>query len=142
MEDRVVFQVRDYERNLIVDAAGRALDRGALPKWRRYGRGGAPFVARPGTDVAVIVEDCASASVVAAAGYTGVSLLGTSLLTSHLPAIRACKRALIALDPDATGKALALARRLQLWLPTRVVRLKDDPKYYPPAKLRMMLDCP
>ena len=121
---RVVYLIRHDNR--VVDAAGRALDKHMKPKWWRYGKSGYPFVC--GTErVGVICEDCASACSVA--GYlTGIALLGTSLLESHIPTLRTYDRLVVALDKDATKKALDLVRRLQAIRPTSLVILDKDVK--------------
>lgn len=134
-EDRVVFLLHDDALRL-VDAVGRALE-AETPKWRRYAASGLPFVVNPACKVAVVVEDCASACAVAAAGFTGVALMGTRLLSSHIATIRASKVALVALDPDAAAKALQIQHALGLWMPARMIMLEDDPKYFDPAELRV-----
>ena len=59
-EQRAVFPVRHGTK--IVDATGRALTH-RLPKWKRYGNSGLPYIHGYGK-VAVVVEDCVSAAVV------------------------------------------------------------------------------
>lgn len=134
--NRLVFQIKNRFGEL-VDAAGRAL--GSGPKWWRYNKSGLPFVVCPGREVAVLVEDCASACAVSQAGVTGIAMLGTVLLASHLPAVRQSQKAIVALDPDAANKALKIANRLATWLPAWPALLPDDPKYYAPDQLRELL---
>ncbi len=55
-------------------------------------------------------------------------MLGTSLLESHIPTLRTYDRLIVALDKDATKKALDLVRRLQAIRPTSLVILDKDVK--------------
>ena len=98
-EDRVVFPV--VHNNIMVDATGRALGK-KLPKWKRYGSSGYAYVSGEG-EIAVVVEDAISAAVAGAtdASCTGVALLGTSLLSSHVEQLQGYTGAIVALDPDA-----------------------------------------
>ena len=59
---------------------------------------------------------------------SGIALLGTSLLDSHIPTLRTYDRLVVALDKDATKKALDLVRRLQAIRPTSLVILDKDVK--------------
>lgn len=124
--DRVVFIIRD--KGEIVDAAGRALKSDQKPKWLRYGSSNQPFVCGS-SSTAVVVEDCASACAVSGVA-TGVALLGTNLQSSFVGMLRSYKKVLICLDPDATGKSLALKSELSYFCRVSVVRLPDDLKYY------------
>ena len=121
--NRVVFLVKDG--NKVVDAAGRSIDaRG--PKWYRYGDSKRPFAC--GTDTcAVVVEDCASACAVSN-NSTGVALLGTNLLAEHIEVLKQYDRVFIALDKDATDKAIGMVRTLHTHVPTRLMVLRTDLK--------------
>ena len=111
----------------IVDAVGKAEKR--LPKWKRYGNSSVPYVKGKGS-VAVVVEDCISAYVVANYGYVGVALLGTSLSDKHKEFLLHYKKVIIALDPDALKKNLQIAKELRNWVAeVKVLRLTDDLKY-------------
>jgi len=122
--NRVVYLIR--HNNRVVDAAGRALDQQMKPKWWRYGKSGRPFICGR-SRTAVLLEDCASACSVFNI-LSGVALLGTSLLESHIPTLRTYDRLVVALDKDATKKALDLVRRLQAIRPTSLVILDKDVK--------------
>jgi hypothetical protein len=122
--NRVVYLVKRNKR--IVDAAGRALDKNVKPKWWRYGNSGNPFVCGSGR-VGILLEDCASACSVPTI-FSGVALLGTSLPESYLPTLRTFDRLIVALDKDATKKAIDLVRRLQGVRPTSLVILDKDVK--------------
>ena len=122
--NRVVYLIR--HNNRVVDAAGRALSSNMKPKWWRYGKSGHPFVCGSGR-IGVLLEDCASACSVSNI-LSGIALLGTSLLDSHLSTLRTYDRLVVALDKDATKKALDLVRRLQAIRPTSLVILDKDVK--------------
>ena len=125
-ERRVVFPVKD--NGVIVDAVGRSLGF-RLPKWKRYGKSDLPFTYGCGK-IAVVVEDCVSASVVGNDVYLGVAVLGTSLSESHKKYLSQFSTAIIALDPDALPKTLSIAKDLRDVVDTvKVLRLQDDLKY-------------
>jgi len=106
-EKRVVFPIRkEYQ---IVDAVGRATSMFGFPKWKRYGNNDLPFVYGCGS-VAVVVEDCVSASVIGSDAYVGVAVLGTSLSEAHKEYMTRFSTAIIALDPDALPKTLFTLR--------------------------------
>jgi len=132
---RVVFLIRHMGH--CNGAVGRALDRNVLPKWFRYDQAQVPFVCGAGP-VGIVVEDAASACAVSAVGV-GVALLGTNLSDTHLHALRRFDRVIIALDPDATRKALNLQREISFFVPASVRRIADDLKYYGPEDIRAML---
>ena len=114
-ENRVVFPVQD--RGTILDAVGRSVTK-RLPKWKRYGNSDLPFTFGYGR-VAVVVEDCVSASVI-----------GTSLSEAHKKYMTRFSTAIIALDPDALPKTLSFAKELRGYVnDIRVIKLQDDLKY-------------
>jgi DNA primase len=122
--NRVVFLIKDGRK--VVDAAGRSLD-GRGPKWYRYGSSRSPFVSGAGTSAACIVEDCASACSVCGI-VSGVALLGTNLLTEHIEVLKQYDRVFVALDKDATDKAITIVRTLHSHVPTRLMVLHTDLK--------------
>ena len=131
-DDRVVFPV--VHDGKIVDATGRAIGK-RLPKWKRYGKSGLPYIHGCGK-VAVVVEDCVSAAVVGYGNFVGVALLGTSLQESHKRYLAQFSTAVVALDPDALPKTLAMAKELRGHVnDVRVLRLKDDIKYRDPTDM-------
>ena len=80
--------------------------------------------------VAVVVEDCVSASVVGNEVYVGVAVLGTSLSESHKRYLSQFSTAIIALDPDALPKTLLFAKEIRDVVPNvKVLKLIDDLKY-------------
>ena len=135
-EDRVVFPV--VHDGKIVDATGRSLGK-RIPKWKRYGNSGLPYVHGCGK-VAVVVEDCVSAAVVGDwSSYVGVALLGTSLQDSHRSYLSQFSTALIALDPDALTKSLQMAKELRGYVSdVRPVKLEDDIKYCNPTDMEKL----
>ena len=132
-ESRVVFPV--MQEGKMVDGTGRSLSGQRLPKWKRYGKSGLPYTAGCGK-VAVVVEDCVSAAVVGYGNFVGVALLGTSLQESHKRYLAQFSTAVVALDPDALPKTLAMAKELRGHVnDVRVLRLKDDIKYRDPTDM-------
>jgi ribosomal protein L37AE/L43A len=124
-EDRLAFVIT--ENKVAVDAVGRALSSGVIPKWLRYTRNPRPLIVGSGA-VVVIVEDSISAAVVAQHGLVGCALLGTSLRDTYIPVLRNYKLAYVCLDKDATNKALILHKELSSCLTTRVRMLTRDIK--------------
>ena len=122
--NRVVYMVKDGRR--IVDAVGRSID-GRKPKWYRYGNSKHPFICGRGSGAIFVVEDCASACAVSNI-VTGVALLGTNLLSEHVDLLKTYKKVNIALDKDATDKALDMVRTLHNRVPTKLVILTQDLK--------------
>jgi len=122
--NRAVFLVKDGNR--VVDAAGRSLD-GRNPKWYRYGTSKNPFVSSGDSCVACVVEDCASACSVSGI-VTGVAILGTNLLPEHVETLRKFQTVYVALDKDATDKAIDMVRTLSPYVSTKLMVLKHDLK--------------
>lgn len=111
--------------NKIVDAVGRSID-GRNPKWYRYGNAGKPFSCGS-SDISLVVEDCASACSVSNL-VTGVALLGTNLLDEHIDFLSNYQKIFVALDKDATDKALDMVKILCRKVPTRLMVLDRDLK--------------
>ena len=124
-QDRVVYLVKSISNGRVVDATGRALTN-RKPKWRRYGDNKSPFVCGT-TDNVFVVEDCPSACSVSGL-TTGLALMGTTLLDEHIEVIRNYKKVYIALDKDATGKAILLMKKLRNYVPTKLIVLNKDLK--------------
>tara|TARA_R100001129_G_scaffold108732_1_gene74607 strand:- start:238 stop:1017 length:780 start_codon:yes stop_codon:yes gene_type:complete len=126
-EKRIVFPIRD--KGIIVDAVGRATSKFTNPKWKRYGNSNVPFSIGTG-NVAVVVEDCVSASVLDSEGCVGVALLGTSLSQQHREHLQQFSTVIIALDPDASYKSFSIMKELRSYVnEVLVLKLEDDLKY-------------
>ena len=121
--DRVVYLVKDGDK--VVDATGRSLTN-SKPKWLRYGNSRYPFLSGEGGNL-FIVEDCPSACSISNL-VRGLALMGTSLLDSHIQVIQNYKKIFVALDKDATRKAVDIVRHLSNYVPTKLVVLKKDLK--------------
>ena len=123
-QDRVVFLVK-YNKK-IVDAVGRSLTN-RKPKWYRYGKSNRPFICG-GYDNAILVEDCFSCCSVTPFSVTGIAILGTNLLQTHLDTLKNYKKVVVALDKDATLKAIDLSRSISQFVNCSVAFLPDDLK--------------
>lgn len=135
---RVVFPI--YNKGTLVDAAGRAISHKQVPKWMRYGKSEHPFTYGEGS-IAVLVEDCISASVVGGNGKVGVAILGTSLSSEHVRLLSTFDKVIVALDPDALSKTLAYTKELRSVVPTvYALKLHDDLKYRVPDDLERLED--
>ena len=74
-----------------------------------------------------VVEDCASACSISDI-TTGLALLGTNLLSSHLEVIQRFDKVVVALDKDATSKAVDISRKISQVANCKVAFLPDDLK--------------
>ena len=124
-QDRVVYLVKSISNGRVVDATGRSLTN-RKPKWRRYGTSRNTFLSGNGF-YGIIVEDCPSACSISNLAV-GISLMGTSLLDEHIDVIKQFKKVYIALDKDATGKAILMMKKLRNYVPTKLIVLNKDLK--------------
>jgi len=131
-EQRIVFPIlHNYS---IVDAAGRAVNAMVRPKWKRYGSSGYGCKIGEG-NIAIVVEDCISAAVVATTftNCIGFALLGTNFMTSYYEQLQDMDAIIIALDPDASNKSIAMKREISSHVPAVAgiftFKLEDDLKY-------------
>jgi ribosomal protein L37AE/L43A len=134
-QDRVVFLVQ--KNGITYDAIGRALQRGVVPKWYRYGKSQKLFTAGNHSQ-AVLVEDAASACAISPVA-TGVALLGTNMKDADLTQLREFNKVFVCLDPDATRKALDIQKYLSYFVSSIIIRINDDLKYYEPQEIRQLL---
>lgn len=134
-QDRVVFLV--MENGQAYDAVGRSLSRNTVPKWYRYGKSQKLFTAGDHSQ-AVLVEDAASACAVSPVA-TGVALLGTNMKDADLTQLKKYEKVFVCLDPDATRKALDIHKYLSYFVPSTIIRINDDLKYYPAQEIRKLL---
>ena len=121
---RVVYLVKHEGK--VVDAVGRSIN-GKGAKWYRYGNSTCPFISSNGKRVACVVEDAASACSISNL-VTGVALLGTNLLDGHNEYLSNYQKIFVALDKDATDKALDMVKILCRKVPTRLMVLDRDLK--------------
>ena len=134
-QHRAVFVV--YSKGHIVDAVGRALDYKDKPKWFRYGSSGKPLIV--GThSCAVLVEDAASACAVSPYA-TGVALMGTNIQYSQLSDLRQFDSLKVALDADATRKAISFQKLLNYYTRSTILRMDDEFKDLPKDKIKEKL---
>lgn len=112
-----------------VDFVGRSTN-GTAPKWLRYSNAHVPYMYGTG-DTCVLVEDVLSAIAAGeVAGCVGVALLGTNVIAEYVPIILEYKRIIVALDPDARSKTLAIAKELKsMHDKVYAFNLRDDLKY-------------
>jgi len=122
--DRVTFLVKDKGR--VVDAIGRTLA-DKKPKWYRYGKTNFGFHIHNNSDNIFIVEDCPSACSIADKVST-LALMGTNLLQQHVDIIKKYKNAVVALDKDATLKAMEMTKKISHYVNCKVAILTDDLK--------------
>ena len=133
LERRVAFMIQHKGEN--IDAIGRALDVWRKPKWKRYSDIDTsitiPFDAPPKSNL-IIVEDIISAwkAVTYLDDTDAMPLLGTSLSTNNLNKIWDTYNSVtIALDKDATDKAINMSRRIFVGVDKcKVVALELDIK--------------
>ena len=133
LERRIAFMIQKDGEN--VDAIGRALDIWRKPKWKRYSDINSaiivPFDASPKPNL-IIVEDIISAwkAVTYLEDTDAMPLLGTSLSTNNLNKIWDTYTSVtIALDKDATDKAISMSRRIFVGVDKcKVVALELDIK--------------
>ena len=121
---RAVFLV--YKGDTLIDAVGRDLYSNKKIKWYRYGNSGYPFIYGKG-DTAIVVEDVVSALKLSKF-CVGVALLGTNLLQTHIDVLKNYKKVGIALDKDASKKAIKLLDDLALNMNVKFLLLEEDIK--------------
>ena len=135
-DERVVFPIKHDGR--IVDAVGRALYKNKKPKWYRYGNSGYPFI-HGNSDTAIIVEDVVSALTLSKF-CTGIALLGTNLLQSHIDVLKKYKKVGIALDKDASKKAVKILDDLALNMNAKFLLLEEDIKEMLDEDIKKLVD--
>lgn len=124
LRERLVYPIYDT-LGFLRDGVGRTMT-GQRPKWYRYGNYDGGF--RIGTsDIAVVVEDVPSAISISE-WVSGYALLGTSLRERHINELSTYRRVVVALDKDATDKALTMTRALNSIVPTEILILDKDLK--------------
>lgn len=127
--NRLVYLITD-NTNKIVGAIGRSLTN-QKPKVFNYNiESNTPFSCGKGS-TAVLVEDCASACSIGRLNeYTGIALLGTNIKSGYLfHIVSNFNNIIIALDADATGKAIKLKQSIEYYAnQVKIWKLKKDLK--------------
>tara|TARA_A100000164_G_scaffold161667_1_gene143332 strand:+ start:181 stop:960 length:780 start_codon:yes stop_codon:yes gene_type:complete len=122
--ERVLFYTQNQN-----GAVGRFLLNSAKPKWKAFGQFDS-LLSVGTSSTAVLVEDAASACAVSATEQlTGVALLGTNLSNQQRLELMGYKKLVIALDKDASRKALKLHEALRGAIDTKLIFLQRDFKY-------------
>jgi len=71
---------------------------------------------------------------------TGIALLGTNLLTEHIQYLKPYKNLVVALDRDATDKAIDIQRKLAIHVDRcKVLILERDLKYENETSIKNLL---
>lgn len=137
-QNRLVFMYRVVSG---YGCAGRSLSKGVSPKWYRYDKYSLPAMYCDGVSkTGVLVEDAVSAAAVAATGeYAGIALLGTNLSSGFTQWANFSKM-IVALDKDASLKALNMQRSLSWFKPTSVCLLDKDLKCYNIEEIKKQLN--
>lgn len=140
--DRLVFILKDH-KGVIKGATGRSLSFGVIPRWFVYSRyNGCPYILRRPSenwkDVVVIVEDCISASCIYPLS-SSIGLLGTAISDELITYLIPFKRLYIALDDDATGKAIKLQKKLSIYKETHIIPLRKDLKYFTSQEIEQLV---
>lgn len=135
-DNRIVYLVRDSDGN-ICNCTGRLLSKSISSKWRIYGNNKSPFVC--GTkDVAIVVEDCASACAVSSL-MTGLALLGTDFSVEYLNILKRYKHVILALDKDALRKTLEIEASIRFFAEVSILFLEEDLKVLDEKHLKEFL---
>lgn len=126
-EERLLFFLKSSGQ--ITGAVGRSLSFHIKPKSKIYPNSEGVFSAGEGSH-AVLVEDCFSAcSVSRTSGIVGVSLNGTNLAKEHLTFLKNYDMVTVALDKDATRKAIKLSKQLNfMGIKSKILYLQEDLK--------------
>lgn len=122
-------------------AVGRLL-RGQGPKWYRYDKlkHGLHVTTRNSetrNKICVLVEDAASACSVSCIA-DAVALLGTNYLPYLNQHLKEYEKVVIALDPDAIEKALAICGELAFFTEVALWIIPDDLKYFSNKQIKKL----
>lgn len=129
--DRLVFILKDH-KGVIKGATGRSLYFGNIPRWRVYERiASCPFIVSNTKEISkvLLVEDCISTSCLANM-VSSIGLLGTSIPDDTIQYLLPYDKLYVALDDDATGKAIKLQKKLSAYKETHIIQLRKDIKYF------------
>lgn len=133
-QDRVIFTTADINGKCS-GGTGRSIT-GKKPKWVVYGSGRHPYQSVNSTNSnCVVVEDCISALRLSPF-VSGVALQGTVLKDEHIPFLMDYTHVKLALDLDASTKALKMREELNMFVPTKVILLTKDIKNFTDEEIR------
>jgi hypothetical protein len=129
-QNRVVFPLRGFNNELL-GCTGRGVSYTINPKWYIYQRlGSCPYqTITYSTERCILVEDAIS-GIRAGNVCSSIALLGTNIFIEMYKYLEPFDKLVIALDDDATGKAVKLQKELSIIKPTFILPLKKDIKYY------------
>lgn len=131
--DRVLFFMQDR-----LGAVGRSL-RGDKPKWKAYGNTTGILTVGKG-DQLVLVEDAASACAVSrVSGLVGGALMGTNISPTQRHQLLSYRNVIVALDKDASRKALSIQASLRGYVRVSVRFLDEDLKYLTTERVKGVL---
>ena len=109
------------------------------PKWKNYGDTTGLLTIGIGK-VAVVVEDAASAANVSQFTFcSGCALLGTTITSQQRAELLHFTKVIVALDKDASRKAIRIKSKLEGRVNTRVVFLEDDLKWLTGDQIKAVL---
>lgn len=141
-QHRCVFILKDKEG--IRGAVGRNLGVLGNSKWYVYARySGCPFLLQRSSldfnkaNTVLLVEDCVSACT-ASSVVNCASLCSTNCPPDTIAYLVQYDRLVIALDDDATGKAIKLQKQLSPYRPTFIIPLRKDIKFYSIYELEIL----
>lgn len=137
-QDRLVFPLDYKGKNY--GHVGRLLNMAdnTSPKWLVYSRLlGCPFFSnrKQKTEKLLLVEDCISALRTRDI-IDSCAILGTSINQNTIPYLLDYNKLYLALDDDATGKALEIQKQLSLYRETHIIPLTKDLKYFTNQELK------
>lgn len=111
------------DKNEVVGLMGRALNDKTFPKAHIYQHSEKTPWIIGNYKTAIIVEDILSAIKIYNIGYTGIALSGTALSLEYIGQLKRFDRLIIALDKDASIKAIKLKKLLDFYCKSVVILL-------------------
>jgi ribosomal protein L37AE/L43A len=148
-KERYVFMV--WRNDICAGAIGRSYKQ--QPKWLiygmkqyklplvvpKYGTYYSPYYQKGESKIGVVVEDALSAAAVSHV-FDGIAILGTHIPEHYIPILAAYDELYIALDEDATDKAVEYQQMLNVFTPTKLVMLEKDLKDMTKEQIKEKLD--
>ena len=93
----------------------------------KHGTYYAPYYPSKSKKIGVVVEDAISAAAVSHY-YDGIAILGTHIPSNYISVLYKYDAIYIALDKDATNKALEYQKYMNIFIPTKIIMLEQDLK--------------